>query len=486
MGYDLTSIFKNAGVPNLGTTQVQRIRLDLIDEDSRNFYSMNGVQALADNIAIAGLLDPLRVRPAEDGRYTLVSGHRRRAACKLLGWAEADCIVEQSAMSPEMEELRLIFANKDTRNLSPADLDRQAQRVEALIPALKEQGFDFPGRTADWVAKLCDTNKTKIGNLKYIREHLAPELKAAYESGDMPLDLALHLAKCRQADQAPILGAMKKFYCISASSVDTYAEKLQKLDALLCGMDGCEPCSNLENRRRRVLDRFPYSSTVNCIQCCKECSLLADCQYACPKLADEIEQIKADRERQLQDTARRADEQKAARRAEEYQKRKTWAALWRRFGEAREAAGVSADEISLSYDSGPDKDIWACLESDAAATDEDTDMLPYGYWIDYDAVETLIDAADMLHCSLDYLLCRTDDPAPTANKDTEWQTGTPPKDGQYYICLSLFSDERPFRTTAYYDHGEWLYAEPSRSGRRATIEQKVVAWYPLPQGDPGA
>ena len=50
-------------------------------------YSEENLRALADDIAVNGLLEAVKVRPIANG-YEILSGHNRVAACKLLGWAE--------------------------------------------------------------------------------------------------------------------------------------------------------------------------------------------------------------------------------------------------------------------------------------------------------------------------------------------------------------------------------------------------------------
>ena len=79
--FDLSSILKD--VPNLDTDsadeQVQRIPLELIDADDRNFYSLDCIDELAGNIEMFGLMDPIRVRSTENGRYVVVSGQDRKS-----------------------------------------------------------------------------------------------------------------------------------------------------------------------------------------------------------------------------------------------------------------------------------------------------------------------------------------------------------------------------------------------------------------------
>ena len=171
------------GVFNSDTEQIVRIDLDLIDADPNNFYSLEGIEELAANIELVGLLDALRVRP-NGQRYTIVSGHRRRAALQLIrdgGSSQFDagvpCIVEYGEASDAMRELRLIYANSATRVMSAADLSKQAERVTELLYQLKEQGVEFPGRMRDHVAEACQVSTSKLFLIAlavcFSQEHLA-------------------------------------------------------------------------------------------------------------------------------------------------------------------------------------------------------------------------------------------------------------------------------------------------------------------------
>lgn len=150
--FDLADVLK--GVPNLGTSkkQLEYIKRELIDPDPNNFYSLTGIDELAANIQLCGLQQPILVRPIDGVRYMVVSGHRRRAAIELLAedepekWEEISCLVERDEASPELQQLRLIYANANTRTMTGAELAEQAAQVEKLLYQLKEQGYEFPGK----------------------------------------------------------------------------------------------------------------------------------------------------------------------------------------------------------------------------------------------------------------------------------------------------------------------------------------------------
>ena len=94
-------------------------------------------------------------------------------------WANIPCIVERDEVSPELRELRLIMGNRDTRKLSPAEVSKQAQRVELLLYQLKEQGYEFPGRMRDQVGAACQVSAPKLARLKVVPGAPDPDLFGA-------------------------------------------------------------------------------------------------------------------------------------------------------------------------------------------------------------------------------------------------------------------------------------------------------------------
>lgn len=77
---------------------VQKILLALIDDSPyqpRKEYDPELIDALATTMNTAGHAEPIRVRKKTDGRYELISGHRRKRAALSLGWIEIDAFVEE-------------------------------------------------------------------------------------------------------------------------------------------------------------------------------------------------------------------------------------------------------------------------------------------------------------------------------------------------------------------------------------------------------
>lgn len=487
--FDISDVFGSMpAVPESGTgrEQIEYIDAGKISGDPNNFYSLDGIQELAANIELIGLQQPIRVRPdpENEGGYIIVSGHRRFTALAELRktdrekWQMAPCIVEQHEEHPAMRELRLIYANADTRKLSSADLDRQAQRVENLLYELKEAGHEFPGRMRDYVAQACNVSKTKLSNLKVIREGLASCWKEPYEAGTIKEATALALARMKPGLQMKVFEAAKKrgniryFY---ESDATRCAEFFEKDAELTCR--GGVTCENQEGRWQRFVDGQMHSYNSCAGKCCAKCAELGTCRHSCHKQAERVKQIKADR-REANRQAKLAQEEKDRPQIEEIQR------LWSRFGFARQEAKKSVKDIMEAtnvYYSKSDDARYKDLEDLTANFTTET-PLPYGYYFSLSGARRLVRIADCLGCSLDYLFCRTDEPSvsqPFGEGQmvfSAWMpAGTlPPEPCDVVAEFDL--DGKPYRQLARFDGSEFLF---NRGGHK--IELPPIRWIRLPE-----
>ena len=277
-----------------GREQIEYIDLDLLDADEANFYSIAGIEELAANIELCGLQQPLRVHPEQDGRYKVISGHRRRAALQALAtehpekWRQAACIVERGDESPAMRELRLIMANSDTRQLTSAEISQQAERVERLLYQLKEEGVQFPGRMRDQVAAACKVSATKLGVLKVIREKLIPAYLELFNADKLPEASAYALAKMPETLQKDIFAACKGK--VSGNALERYRKQAEEglpkpAKPLRCPPDGQQLCTH----KAAFLRHDCNDSWDQCwgATCCMECNKAmrdwSPCASACSK-----------------------------------------------------------------------------------------------------------------------------------------------------------------------------------------------------------
>lgn len=494
--FDLADVLKD--VPNLGTTrkELEYLRRNLIDADPNNFYSLDGIDALAANIQLCGLQQPIVVRPAEDGRYVVVSGHRRRAAIELLAaeepekWAEVPCLVERDEASPELQQLRLIYANADTRTKSSADLAREAEQVEELLYKLQEQGYEFPGRMRDHVAEAVKASKSKLSRLAMIRKNLNFHFTKLWESGQLRDSVAYTLAKASAEKQLLIWieqtdNGARSFRCTDGW-VETILSEMARMEKLckqtLCAAHNKDKCSQIRVRIDRAAALSQYSA-LSCQGCCLDCWHLKDCKFVCP---DACASQKALRDK----TREERRQKKTEEQAREAPLKEIIRKCYQRVGELRAARGISEkDFIRTSQAYVIERDVKQ-LPKLEAGTVSLNDRLPGGLWVA--EARRLAAVADLLGCSIDYLLGRTDTPEVVPNLDTTgeagavpenvpnlgtgWRTCDPDEPGTYAVI-----GEDPGSPTQMLERWDWdgkqwtVYGEPAKN-----YGFQVQCWIPLP------
>lgn len=412
--FNMSDFAKTLGaVPELGTKQIEYIDIDLLHEDPRNFYEVSGVDELASNIALFGLMDPLLVRSAEDGTVQIVSGHRRHAALRKLvdegreGLRSVPCIRVVGADSPALQELRLIYANSDTRKMTNADIAKQAERVEQLLYQLKEEGQEFPGRMRDHVAEACKISKSKLSRLHAIQNNLAPVWQQAWEGGTLKEVSAYALSQLPHKHQEMIYASNdgQSLHYLYESDVKHRGKWLSDLEDVDCPQL-CGKCTGNQvaaKFARLVKKGYEYNGCEKI--CCSDCSELGTCKAACPLLKDRIAELKADAKEQKRQEKLAQDAKDAPTIAELQE-------LWARFGECRSAAGKSVKQfceaIKYFYGKEDDEKYKGCEDLTAKFTT--STQTPFQYRCDLKSIRALKAAADLFGVSLDYLLCRTDDP----------------------------------------------------------------------------
>lgn len=471
--------------------QITYLDIALLDEDAENFYSMEGIEELAASIELIGLQQPIRVRANPDmpGRYLIVSGHRRRRAIWSLyeevpeKWGRVPCIIEKPATSPELQELRLILANADTRRMSSADLAKQVERVQMLLYKLKEEGvIQFSGRMRDAVAEACKVSSTKLAVLKVIREKLTPPYMPLYENGKLNESCAYAIAQAEERIQ----DRLRNFW-----TPDELAEKAQwwiedKIRYMTeCYTRKCEATGETCEHADVMIDQkmLHPNRYVDCEyqKCCANCPKVGTCKKACAYVA---ETQKAMQEAAKKEKAEQKEKDAAAavqRAKEKAAERKKNAAHWQRFQRAADAAGLGKDGLDKALCFS--RDWWNDTVKKAVAKELprriagtwDDDVDGYGHLednpLDYlEDREDYIAAADALHCSVDYLLGRTEELTPALESPaaspqqtlqpcsaTEWISASAalPKQG----CEVLILDEDGDVDIDRIDRdGRWFYS----------------------------
>ena len=485
MAFNLADVLKDVPDSGTGREQIEYIALSQLDSDANNFYQLSKVDELAANIQLCGLQQPIRVRrnPGDGSRYTIVSGHRRRAAVELLAaeeperWSEVPCIVEADEASPALQQLRLIFANSSTRTMTPAEVSEQAVRVEKLLYELKEEGYDFPGRMRDHVAQAVNVSKSKLSRLKVIRGHLDAVWQPSFQGGKIGESVAYTLARMLYSHQGSVYAVHGSNPSgLTEEALQIFEQRMRAIDKIVCGHNATGICVNArEMRDKSCKDRWadPCAS-----RCCYDCSNLRTCSKSCNNAAAKKKELKA--------VKKTAEREAAERQAEREQSRIDLIRnVYLRTGQARLAVGKTVEDVFAAqkrFATTSSLSDFEDLEQGTAKISAST-HLPFGYCFDAAIAETMVAVADCLGCSIDWLLCRTDvkelaqKAAAVPDSGTIWQTGDPPEPGTYLLML------KDVGTLPQYEDWRWNGStwEDWSGEFNPEIDGEIVGWIPMPQ-----
>ena len=120
--------------------EMRMIPVDDLVPSEKNFYRLCDIDTLADSIAANGLEQNLVVKADTNGKYRLVTGHRRLEAIRRLRnrgikIEKVPCIVRPQE-SNALEMLRMIASNQ-YRELSDYEKMQQTQLALAAVKELK-------------------------------------------------------------------------------------------------------------------------------------------------------------------------------------------------------------------------------------------------------------------------------------------------------------------------------------------------------------
>ncbi|MEG0780789.1 MAG: ParB N-terminal domain-containing protein, partial [Oscillospiraceae bacterium] len=279
-----------------GDGAMRQIALDLIDENEKNFFHVDDIAELADSISLNGLLQPLVVRPTDDGRYRLIAGHRRRQALLLLReadatvWRTVPCVVVTPS-SDALEELMLIQTNTQSRELDWSDRNRSVERTEAILLELQEkQGVKLPGKMRTRVAEILKVSESAIARGKVIEAGLIDKWKKRKPNEDV----AYRLARLPKADQLELYKHTNAYICGSTITAylkaqkegrDPWAPEPEQPRTCYHGKlidNQLPPCDNVPAMDARNADEtLPVTDRCGYQKCCWDCFFRFDCPDCC-------------------------------------------------------------------------------------------------------------------------------------------------------------------------------------------------------------
>lgn len=153
----------------------------------REVFDSAGLQELRASIQNHGILQPIVVRPADDG-YELISGERRWRAARMAGLDSIPVVIREEVSDDEMLELALV-ENLQRRDLDPIE---RARGYHSMAERL--------GLTQDQVARRVGLQRSTVANHLRLLE-LDESIQSALSAGRLSMGHARALLAIPDAMQ---------------------------------------------------------------------------------------------------------------------------------------------------------------------------------------------------------------------------------------------------------------------------------------------
>ena len=213
---------------------MMRLPIAQIDDFPEHPFKVNDdeeMEKLKDSISLYGVLTPVVARRCENGRYELISGHRRKYACKALGIEFMPAIVRE--MSREEAVIAMVDSNLQREHILPSE---KAFAYKMKLEALNHQGKKVDTTSTPVVSKLRtnefvgqDNGDSREQVRRYIRlTELVPELLELVDNGRMAFRPAVEISYLTEDEQRDLVETIDSEDCTPSLSQACRMKKLSQ------------------------------------------------------------------------------------------------------------------------------------------------------------------------------------------------------------------------------------------------------------------
>ena len=192
--------------------KIRNIPLDLIDDFPDHPFHVRDdedMTQLVESIKTNGVLTPAVLRQKKDGRYEIVSGHRRKRACELAGLTTLRSEIKD--LTRDEAIVYMVESNFQRTTILPSE---KAFAYKMRLEAIKRQGQRTDLTSATLLQKLGKTSREIIAEnsgesheqvRKYIRlTNLIPELLQLVDEGRIKMRPAVELSYLDEDSQRDV------------------------------------------------------------------------------------------------------------------------------------------------------------------------------------------------------------------------------------------------------------------------------------------
>ena len=200
-------------------SKIREIPISEIDEFPDHPFKVlmdEDMEQLVESIKRNGVMTPATVRLKEDGRYELISGHRRKKACELAGLETLKCEVKE--LTRDEAIIIMVESNLQRSTILPSE---KAFAYKMRLEAMKRQAGRPPkenaspvatnfskGRSDEELGELVGESKDQIR--RYIRlTELVPEILQMVDERQIAFRPAVEISYLSEEQQYTLLEAME-------------------------------------------------------------------------------------------------------------------------------------------------------------------------------------------------------------------------------------------------------------------------------------
>ena len=198
-------------------SKIREIPISEIDEFPDHPFKVlmnEDMEQLVESVSRSGVMTPATVRQKEDGRYELISGHRRKKACEIAGLETLKCEVKE--LTRDEAIIVMVESNLQRTTILPSEkafaykmrleaMKRQGQRTDLTCSPVgnKLQGV----KSSDELAEKVGESKNQI--FRYIRlTELVPEILQMVDERQIAFRPAVEISYLSEEQQYTLLEAM--------------------------------------------------------------------------------------------------------------------------------------------------------------------------------------------------------------------------------------------------------------------------------------
>ena len=201
-------------------SKIRDIPLELIDDFPDHPFKVRDDEdmiQLVESVKARGVITPATVRQKEDGRYELISGHRRKRACELAGFEALRCEVVD--LDRDAATVLMVESNYQRSQILPSEkafaykmrleaMKRQGQRSDLTLSPVGTK-FD---RSSEAITEETGDSRNQIH--RYIRlTNLVQELLDLVDEGKIKMRPAVELSYLDEDSQRAVVDEIDLNQC---------------------------------------------------------------------------------------------------------------------------------------------------------------------------------------------------------------------------------------------------------------------------------